>query len=488
MVIEKQKIPDEALFATDIPDEGVSRRGLGLPIASILFLGLGLYRAWIEIVYVGSFSEFAIQQQGIRDTFDLSAVAIWAIFAIFAKKIGPLYNKRWPYISSALLLTLSTIATFMAGFNADIATMTTLPAAISAGVGIALLVLLWSEYFGSLNPIRVAVYYSASILVGALVIYIFKGFMSSYLATFTATLPILSALCVYVSFKTIRAENLPSTTWARFSFPWKPVLLMAIYSFAYGLRENTLYSTSGPHSSVGVIFAALIVLAGVIYQGKKFNFGVMYRIGMPCMIGAFLLIPSFGFPGDFLSNFCVSASYTAFSILVMIIFSNLSYRLGVSALWLFGIERAVRQVSMFGGRETSNAINDLIVGQYLNEITVNVIIILLVVVVTLMLISEKGHSSMWGMSFIPSDDAEADEEYTKRHAIGSICRSIAEKFGLTAREEEVLLLLAQKSTISEIERELFIAEGTAKAHVRHIYYKLDIHSRDELFELVESYG
>ncbi|WP_442904896.1 response regulator transcription factor [Gordonibacter sp.] len=52
------------------------------------------------------------------------------------------------------------------------------------------------------------------------------------------------------------------------------------------------------------------------------------------------------------------------------------------------------------------------------------------------------------------------------------------------RESEVLLLLAQRKSISVIEKELFIANGTAKAHVRHIYQKLEVHSREELFDLV----
>ncbi|MEG0620695.1 MAG: LuxR C-terminal-related transcriptional regulator, partial [Raoultibacter sp.] len=55
------------------------------------------------------------------------------------------------------------------------------------------------------------------------------------------------------------------------------------------------------------------------------------------------------------------------------------------------------------------------------------------------------------------------------------------------REEEVLLLLAQHKTVGAIERELFIANGTAKTHTRHIYRKLDIHSRDELFEKLDLY-
>ena len=31
-----------------------------------------------------------------------------------------------------------------------------------------------------------------------------------------------------------------------------------------------------------------------------------------------------------------------------------------------------------------------------------------------------------------------------------------------------------------------MAHGTAKAHIRHVYQKLDVHAREELFELVET--
>ena len=64
------------------------------------------------------------------------------------------------------------------------------------------------------------------------------------------------------------------------------------------------------------------------------------------------------------------------------------------------------------------------------------------------------------------------------------CDEIARTYKLSAREEEVLLLLAQRKTVGIIERELLIANGTAKAHVRHIYQKLDIHTRQELFDLL----
>ena len=72
----------------------------------------------------------------------------------------------------------------------------------------------------------------------------------------------------------------------------------------------------------------------------------------------------------------------------------------------------------------------------------------------------------------------------KRHALVDRCDAISKEKGLSAREQEVLLLLAQHKTISDIENELIVANGTVKAHIRHIYQKLDIHSREELFEIL----
>jgi len=50
---------------------------------------------------------------------------------------------------------------------------------------------------------------------------------------------------------------------------------------------------------------------------------------------------------------------------------------------------------------------------------------------------------------------------------------------LTRREREVLDLLAQGLTNKDIGHALFISVTTAKAHVRHIMEKLDVHTRTE---------
>lgn len=50
-------------------------------------------------------------------------------------------------------------------------------------------------------------------------------------------------------------------------------------------------------------------------------------------------------------------------------------------------------------------------------------------------------------------------------------------FGLSARETEIMTLIAGGRTNGEIAAHLFLAEKTVKNHVRRIYSKLGVHSR-----------
>ena len=58
------------------------------------------------------------------------------------------------------------------------------------------------------------------------------------------------------------------------------------------------------------------------------------------------------------------------------------------------------------------------------------------------------------------------------------------RHGLTNREREILPYLAQGYSLPYIRNELYIAQSTIDTHVRHIYQKLGIHSREELITKV----
>ena len=64
----------------------------------------------------------------------------------------------------------------------------------------------------------------------------------------------------------------------------------------------------------------------------------------------------------------------------------------------------------------------------------------------------------------------------------TLCMHLARAFDLTRREEEVAVLLLDGSTQAELPQKLCVSENTVKTHVRHIYRKLGVRSREQLFE------
>ena len=68
--------------------------------------------------------------------------------------------------------------------------------------------------------------------------------------------------------------------------------------------------------------------------------------------------------------------------------------------------------------------------------------------------------------------------------IAAYCQALAADYGLTPREAEILALVALGRSAKYISEELMVSYNTTRTHVRHIYEKLNIHSKQELIDLV----
>lgn len=64
---------------------------------------------------------------------------------------------------------------------------------------------------------------------------------------------------------------------------------------------------------------------------------------------------------------------------------------------------------------------------------------------------------------------------------------IQESFGLSKRETDTLRLAARSKSAKEIAESLFVAESTVNSHIKGIYRKCDVHSRQELIALVNRF-
>lgn len=64
----------------------------------------------------------------------------------------------------------------------------------------------------------------------------------------------------------------------------------------------------------------------------------------------------------------------------------------------------------------------------------------------------------------------------------------AEKMGLTARELEVVRLIAQGHSNTEIAAELFVSDATVKTHINHIFSKLGARDRSQVIVKARQLG
>ncbi|MCI8468642.1 MAG: helix-turn-helix transcriptional regulator [Eggerthellaceae bacterium] len=67
------------------------------------------------------------------------------------------------------------------------------------------------------------------------------------------------------------------------------------------------------------------------------------------------------------------------------------------------------------------------------------------------------------------------------------CAQVGRDYGLSTREVEVMELIARGHTGPAIAERLFISENTMRTHNKRIYAKLDVHKKQELLQLIESY-
>ena len=68
------------------------------------------------------------------------------------------------------------------------------------------------------------------------------------------------------------------------------------------------------------------------------------------------------------------------------------------------------------------------------------------------------------------------------------CRNVARAFGLTPREAEILQYYARGRSTTVVQEALVLSYNTVKTHVKNIYRKMDVHSQQELIDLVDGWS
>lgn len=70
--------------------------------------------------------------------------------------------------------------------------------------------------------------------------------------------------------------------------------------------------------------------------------------------------------------------------------------------------------------------------------------------------------------------------------VEEICLRLAKRYRLSRRETEVLFYVAKGRNARHIAEKLYITESTAKTHMANIYRKVNVHSQQQLMDLIDT--
>ena len=318
---------------------------------------------------------------------------------------------------------------------------------------------LWAEAYSQMGATRTLMYGALSWIAAAAASFLISTMEAPFGVIATALLPLASLACAHLSFRLLPTERAVAKG-VHYPIPWKLIVIMAI---------------AGLLSSFSGAFLSATEYVGAIHR--------VAATGIVAVV-AFAVIPFVAPMQGYIVSVLMRFAYVWFTFFVLLMLANICYRFEIPSLRLFAIARASSEAALLAGILVRRALwqTDLLADPTtLAGFALAGIVLVLVCVVIWM--SEKSVNGDWGASGL----SLADRLHVPgpRERFMSRCDDLAAQYDLTARETEIMGLIAQRKSRAEIEQELFLSQNTVKTHVRHLYAKLGVHSKTDVIALFE---
>lgn len=421
------------------------------------------------------------------------------LIAVFFKKISSLFEGFLGRILVALLSTTSCMPALLntLGFQVDYWICISVWA-LSAFFS-SVIFLQTGLFFIWLHRQKLARCLALSLLIAS-IFYIAATWLEATVGViFVMCMPIVSCVCSYLSkvnmdkMRRKKKENAIKRqeeqcfvgsfkTYAREVFNFAPTDL--IYATSFGCVSCIALLFASKNSTISVIAFAIFIASVVATLlafplNKDFDAGRLRKVLLPLIAVSILPFP-------YLNNF-LRIPFLAIAIFVFVFFDAITWgdladevrdrnvhRIGYSATLTF--------VNFFGvaiGWSAGYAMIKLM-PFYPIETMFGIVSIVFVTALIVDLVFDSKMNTMGGDVVSPIVD-ENDNQNKEEEAI----EIIAKEYKLSKREHVIAEMLARGRNYKYIENKLVISGHTVKTHVYHIYKKLDIHSQQDLLDMVE---
>lgn len=351
---------------------------------------------------------------------------------------------------------------------------------------------LWLDLYSSLNPMRASILLATVFILGRLISYSLEQASPPRLVEVLCLLALASALCAWAATRRSPCLSERKPAKERRLFPHRAAVFFAACALAYGAASSM---HPAPAALASPILAPAAVLLVALANRHRFSLPLFVWISLPFIICGFLftlLLPNLfsSFSFALLDN-----GYGAVRMLLFLLICLIAHSSSTTTYWLFGIlsfiQMAFQAAGMWIGAYSG-------IGQEpAMEALACIAMLLGVVLASVLMMARKGVYSLIDLNPSPAASpgggsaAGAPPSSRARKvdprdddAVAVRAENLITSYELTQRESEVLRMAVQGKSNEEIANDLFVSIGTVKAHLYHIYKKMGIHTRKELFDMV----
>ena len=276
------------------------------------------------------------------------------------------------------------------------------------------------------------------------------------------------------------AVTRPTSFLAPFSALFICLFLFQV-AFGFALRFDEV--AGAPRLSEASALPVVLVLAYVLVKRRPFSPDVLVSLSALAVIGGFLLAtrtePSVLWGDVTLLN----AGNSLFAMTAQLALVAIAARNPLGAATVIAWGNGASSVGSLVGAAAGMVANGWVVADPQLRFAIPAALLLVFAgYVILGLRKFTFKAVIEGVAPVGEQQAAQAPEEVFQHR----CEAVASRHGLTPREAEVFAMLARGRDRAYIEEALVVSRNTVKAHVKHIYAKLGIHSHQELIDLIES--
>lgn len=412
----------------------------------------------------------------------LATTAALFVALLLSPKVKTIIGSRPMMILIGALLSGGSV---VAGVGVLLDNATLFIAGMAAGgIALAPLKIAWGEMYSAMTLQRGLISMGYS-LIASMVIILITANLSQELITFVfigATVP-----CAHLAFEGMKKIEPSMEKEKRVSgtivFSGALLLLPAIVALSYGVVKGLIpfldvgdSNAAMQASEYAELLVGILVLVFAYNLGKKVGPAQVYSVALISVVAGLILVSSQSV-SPWISFFIHDLGFTLFYFFMVVYWGDLSWRTGMPIVRIYTIGYFTFQFM--------NAVGSVL-GYYLagdtdqNFVILIALAIVLALFVIALLLLGNNRSSVRQWLIADSPGVENGDD------IPLACSEIAKEQGLSPREQEVLSLLARGRNASYIARTLYISPDTAKTHIKNIYRKLDVHTQQNLIDIIEN--